>query len=368
MLVRYHRAGGVVLSAVKTQPGTSGSTARLSMENGSSQTGWSVARSEYYRLRHRFIQDVQECVETLTLAHTYAKIIEVKPVDWLVLWIIFGVVNIRYELLPPMLVKLDQEDATAATPLMDHNDVHFFPLFPQSFTPCRFTKILLSKLERRRRSRTNCMSLIEFLGDPKYQRRSSIHIAQTQNRQIGSSSMASLLTYSAAISGFCTSHHQRLNRHHVDFQTCLRRSADVPVTSAIVLVWITWTQRDGPCLQVAIVRISRKRSWFEVVSPCHALTMLEKVEVIKHQKFEKQRKVMQMLSSLQVILVISRSVPMTSLVQFFIDKAEAFTSERSHDEMLHVPSDVEYFNSAAAGAAEGSAAQTLFKADEVKSR
>jgi len=36
------------------------------------------------------------------------------------------------------------------------------------------------------------------------------------------------------------------------------------------------------------------------------------VEVIKHQKFQKQRKVMQMLSSLQ----------------FFIDKAEAFATER----------------------------------------
>mmetsp|Transcript_24965 Transcript_24965/g.82262 ORF Transcript_24965/g.82262 Transcript_24965/m.82262 type:complete len:209 (+) Transcript_24965:1525-2151(+) len=58
------------------------------------------------------------------------------------------------------------------------------------------------------------------------------------------------------------------------------------------------------------------------------------VEVIKHQKFQKQRKVMQMLSSLQ----------------FFIDKAEAFATE-----------------SATSGAAEGSAAHTLFKANEVKS-
>uniref|UniRef100_A0A7S4KHI9 Uncharacterized protein n=1 Tax=Guillardia theta TaxID=55529 RepID=A0A7S4KHI9_GUITH len=172
-----------------------------------------MARSEFYRLRHRFIQDHQECVETiiplefdfgmylkLTLAHTYAKIIEIKPVDWLVLWILFGVVffayyleplaiiftfiaveflvlvsaialqkkliNIRYEMLPPMLdpfsqssADFEQEESSATSPLLDNNEVHILlPPIPNCATLCRYTKILRSRQEKTRKNKTNCTS------------------------------------------------------------------------------------------------------------------------------------------------------------------------------------------------------------------
>mmetsp|Transcript_10060 Transcript_10060/g.24625 ORF Transcript_10060/g.24625 Transcript_10060/m.24625 type:complete len:739 (-) Transcript_10060:31-2247(-) len=60
-------------------------------------------RQEYYRIRHRFIEDPNNFVETdlkhdfdfghylkLTLAHSCAHIIEIHPADWFILWLAFA--------------------------------------------------------------------------------------------------------------------------------------------------------------------------------------------------------------------------------------------------------------------------------------
>jgi len=65
--------------------------------------------AEYFRLRHRFIDDEQESVSVSiphdfdygkylkkTLAHSYAHIIEISPVDWGVLWMVMGMIYSIY--------------------------------------------------------------------------------------------------------------------------------------------------------------------------------------------------------------------------------------------------------------------------------
>mmetsp|Transcript_38397 Transcript_38397/g.90634 ORF Transcript_38397/g.90634 Transcript_38397/m.90634 type:complete len:998 (-) Transcript_38397:84-3077(-) len=74
-------------------------------------------QAEYYRIRHRFVDDEDEIVETqmdpdfdfcqylkLTLAHTFAEVIEIKPVDWLVLWLGFAIVFLFYFAEPEWLI------------------------------------------------------------------------------------------------------------------------------------------------------------------------------------------------------------------------------------------------------------------------
>jgi len=73
------------------------------LEHG--RKGKGVSAAEYVRMRHRFIDDEDECVEfamphdfdfglylKLTLAKTYAAIIEIKPLDWAILWAVMGIV------------------------------------------------------------------------------------------------------------------------------------------------------------------------------------------------------------------------------------------------------------------------------------
>jgi len=74
-------------------------------------------RAEYYRIRHRFVDDEDEVVETemepdfdfcrylkKTLALTFAEVIEITPVDWLVLWACFGIVFGLYYFQPTLTV------------------------------------------------------------------------------------------------------------------------------------------------------------------------------------------------------------------------------------------------------------------------
>uniref|UniRef100_A0A6U5Z8U4 MLO-like protein n=1 Tax=Guillardia theta TaxID=55529 RepID=A0A6U5Z8U4_GUITH len=312
-----------------------------------------MARSEFYRLRHRFIQDHQECVETiiplefdfgmylkLTLAHTYAKIIEIKPVDWLVLWILFGVVffayyleplaiiftfiaveflvlvsaialqkkliNIRYEMLPPMLdpfsqssADFEQEESSATSPLLDNNEIHEDP--PEQ-----------AGENKKKQNQLH----IQFLGEPKYQRRSSLHISKPNN----------------PISAMFSS--QRLNRHQQLFwfgshgpsvmvHACKLLLFGSVINLAVVFVELQAAlPAERKLLVLGLALVSPVLTLLTMPLTIQTLNLVtniehmksEKilVEVIKHQKFQKQRKVMQMLSSLQ----------------FFIDKAEAFATER----------------------------------------
>jgi len=78
-----------------------------------------VKNSEYFRLRHRFIDDEQECVSVpiphdfdygqylkKTLAHTYAHIIELSPFDWGVLLMVMGIVYAVYYLNPQFVLYI----------------------------------------------------------------------------------------------------------------------------------------------------------------------------------------------------------------------------------------------------------------------
>jgi hypothetical protein len=70
-------------------------------------------KCEYYRIRHRFIEDPDNYIETtlnkdfdfghylkLCLAHSCAHIIEVCPSDWFALWLSFSGVFISYYFFP----------------------------------------------------------------------------------------------------------------------------------------------------------------------------------------------------------------------------------------------------------------------------
>eukprot|EP00282_Hemiselmis_andersenii_P028597 CAMPEP_0169449542 /NCGR_PEP_ID=MMETSP1042-20121227/12667_1 /TAXON_ID=464988 /ORGANISM="Hemiselmis andersenii, Strain CCMP1180" /LENGTH=771 /DNA_ID=CAMNT_0009561289 /DNA_START=94 /DNA_END=2405 /DNA_ORIENTATION=+ len=74
-------------------------------------------RAEYYRFRHRFIDDEEEVAETTmesdfdfgqylkrSLAETFAEIIEIKVIDWIVLWLGFAVVFVLYAIEPSLVV------------------------------------------------------------------------------------------------------------------------------------------------------------------------------------------------------------------------------------------------------------------------
>jgi hypothetical protein len=76
-------------------------------------------RAEYFRLRHRFIDDEVECFSQAiphdfnfglylkkTLAHSYAHIIEIAPVDWGVLWLVMGLLYTLYTLEPSATLVL----------------------------------------------------------------------------------------------------------------------------------------------------------------------------------------------------------------------------------------------------------------------
>ena len=75
-----------------------------------------LATAEYFRLRHRFIDDEEESVTVSiphdldfgvylkkTLAHTYAHIIEIAPTDWGVLWLVMGAIYLVYYIHPGYL-------------------------------------------------------------------------------------------------------------------------------------------------------------------------------------------------------------------------------------------------------------------------
>mmetsp|Transcript_24961 Transcript_24961/g.82247 ORF Transcript_24961/g.82247 Transcript_24961/m.82247 type:complete len:145 (+) Transcript_24961:1115-1549(+) len=117
----------------------------------------------------------------------------------------------------------------------------------------RYTKILRSRQEKTRKNKTNCTS--SSLASPNTNDDLPF-ISQSQTIvRIWLGFHGTWLTGSSpAISAMFSS--QRLNRHQASPYTfCAFFTAEVSPTSAIVLVRVPWAERDGACLQVALVRI-----------------------------------------------------------------------------------------------------------------